>query len=118
MPPSWTGLAVSARPVPVDHRRSRPSSNWPTRLLTHGGPIGPVPWSMGSTTGDYYRRNLLVRDGVVQGVIDWDEARPGPLIAEVAFAAWEFGHDDELNLVPDQFQRFVGAYRNRATHPP
>ncbi len=68
--------------------------------------------------GDYYRRNLLVRDGVVQGVIDWDEARPGPLIAEVAFAAWEFGHDDELNLVPDQFQRFVGAYRNRATLPP
>jgi Ser/Thr protein kinase RdoA (MazF antagonist) len=68
--------------------------------------------------GDYYRRNLLVRDGVVQGVIDWNEARPGPLIGEVAFAAWEFGHDNELNLVREQFQRFVHAYRDRARHLP
>ncbi|HTT92999.1 MAG TPA: phosphotransferase [Acidimicrobiales bacterium] len=68
--------------------------------------------------GDYYRRNLLVREGVIQGVIDWDEARPGPLIGEVAFAAWEFGHDHELNLVADQFQRFVDAYRGLARHLP
>jgi Ser/Thr protein kinase RdoA (MazF antagonist) len=66
--------------------------------------------------GDYYRRNLLVDEGEIRGVIDWHEARLGPLIGEVAFAAWEFGHDDDMNLVFDRFDCFVTAYRGRARH--
>ncbi len=41
--------------------------------------------------GDYYRHNLLVDHDEIRGIIDWHEARLGPLIGEVAFAAWEFG---------------------------
>ncbi len=60
--------------------------------------------------GDYYRRNVLVSGGRVRGVIDWNEAHVGPLIREVAFAAWEFGHDDAMQLVRDRFDLSVNAY--------
>lgn len=68
--------------------------------------------------GDYYRRNLLVSDGRIRGVIDWSEAHVGPLIREVAFAAWEFGHDDAMQLVRHRFDLFVDAYRREASHLP
>jgi Ser/Thr protein kinase RdoA (MazF antagonist) len=68
--------------------------------------------------GDYYRRNILVAGRRVRGVIDWNEAHVGPLVREVAFAAWEFGHDEEMRLVPERFQLFVDAYRSEATQLP
>lgn len=68
--------------------------------------------------GDYYRRNVLVSDGRIRGVIDWNEAHVGPLIREVAFAAWEFGHDDKMQLDRDRFQLFVDAYRSEASNLP
>lgn len=68
--------------------------------------------------GDYYRRNLLVTDGRIRGVIDWNDAHIGPLIREVAFSAWEFGHDDAMQLVRDRFDLFVDAYRSEASHLP
>jgi len=64
--------------------------------------------------GDYYRRNLLVMDRAVRGVIDWHEAHIGPLVAEVAWAAWELGHDDEMQLVRPRFDLFVDEYRRAA----
>lgn len=68
--------------------------------------------------GDYYRRNILVAGRRVRGVIDWNESHVGPLVREVAFAAWEFGHDEEMHLVHDRFRLFVNAYRSEATHLP
>jgi Ser/Thr protein kinase RdoA (MazF antagonist) len=68
--------------------------------------------------GDYFRRNVLVSDGRIRGVIDWSDAHVGPLIREVGFAAWEFGKDDTLQLVRDRFDLFVDAYRTEASHLP
>jgi Ser/Thr protein kinase RdoA (MazF antagonist) len=68
--------------------------------------------------GDYYRRNILVADRRIRGVIDWNESHVGPLIREVAFAAWEFGHDEDMHLLLDRFRLFVDAYRSEATHLP
>jgi Ser/Thr protein kinase RdoA (MazF antagonist) len=67
---------------------------------------------MGVVHGDYYRRNLLCRDRRIVGVIDWHEADVRPLIAEVAFAAWEMAHDDDLRFLPDRARFFVNAYAN------
>jgi hypothetical protein len=36
----------------------------------------------------------------------------------MAFAAREFGHDHELNLVADQFQHFIDVYPGQARHLP
>lgn len=68
--------------------------------------------------GDYYRRNVLVADGQVRGVIDWHDAYVGPLVGEVAFAAWEFGHDEELQLSRRMFDHFLRVYRRDARHLP
>ena len=40
--------------------------------------------------GDYYRGNMLVDDGRVTGLVDWDNAHIGPAIQELAWAAWEW----------------------------
>jgi len=68
--------------------------------------------------GDYYRRNVMVSDGRISGVIDWNEAHVGPLIREVAFAAWEFAHGDAMELDRDRFALFIDAYRSEASHLP
>ena len=68
--------------------------------------------------GDYYRRNILVADREIRGVIDWNGSHVGPLVREIAFAAWELGHDEGMRLVPERFRLFVSAYRSEAAHVP
>ncbi len=41
--------------------------------------------------GDFYAGNVLVRDGHIVGLLDWDEAFLGPPERELAWAAWEWG---------------------------
>lgn len=67
-------------------------------------------WTTGVTHGDYYRRNLLCRKHKIVGIIDWHEARRAPLIGELAFAAWEMAHDDEMTFVPGAAKVFTDAY--------
>lgn len=67
--------------------------------------------------GDYYPRNLLCRSRRVVAVIDWHEARIGPIAGEVAWAAWEIAHDHELRLLPDRAARFLLAYGPGAPSP-
>lgn len=73
---------------------------------------------VGVCHGDFYRRNVLVAAGRICGVIDWHDAYVGPLIGEVAFAAWEFGHDDGLDLNPKMFELFVATYMRSSDHLP
>jgi Ser/Thr protein kinase RdoA (MazF antagonist) len=73
---------------------------------------------VGVCHGDFYRRNILVAAGRIRGVIDWHDAYVGPLIGEVAFAAWEFGHDDRLNLNATMFELFVETYMSSSNHLP
>lgn len=67
--------------------------------------------------GDFYRRNVLVAAGSVCGVIDWHDAYFGPLIGEVAFAAWEFSHDDGLNFNATMFELFGHQGAAPGEHP-
>ena len=57
--------------------------------------------------GDYWPGNVLWRDGVLVGVIDWEEARRGDPLFDVAVArlelAWAFG--------TGPMRRFTDAYR-------
>ena len=38
--------------------------------------------------GDWAPNNVVWRDGAIVGVIDWDLARPGDPLDDLAFAAW------------------------------
>jgi hypothetical protein len=55
--------------------------------------------------------NIVVRDGRVVALIDWDLAGPGLAVTDVAFAAWTFApvtttdHASELGAPPDALRR-------------
>jgi Ser/Thr protein kinase RdoA (MazF antagonist) len=49
----------------------------------------PPALAVGAVHGDVYRGNVLVLDGRIVGVIDWEEARVDWPAAELANAAWE-----------------------------
>jgi Ser/Thr protein kinase RdoA (MazF antagonist) len=63
--------------------------------------------------GDYYRRNLLCHGADIRGVVDWHEARPAPYLDELAWATWEFAHDDQHRFRPDSAQAFLNGYATK-----
>lgn len=66
---------------------------------------------MGVTHGDYYPGNIICHNGLIAGVIDWDEAAVGPLALELAAAAFECCRDDQHNLSISRASGFVNMYR-------
>jgi Ser/Thr protein kinase RdoA (MazF antagonist) len=67
----------------------------------------------GVVHGDFFRGNLLVRDGQIVALIDWEESHVAPLVSELANGVWEF----TKSKASDDFDReagarFVAAYRD------
>ncbi|HVX42957.1 MAG TPA: phosphotransferase [Mycobacteriales bacterium] len=58
---------------------------------------------------DYYRGNILVRDGTIAGVVDWDDVFVGPPEQELAWAAWEWSGGPEAFRV-DRAREFIDRY--------
>lgn len=63
--------------------------------------------------GDFYRRNILVRDGRIVGLIDWDEAHADHLGQEIAWSAWEFSHEDDGSIDEEYWRTYLTAYGPR-----
>jgi len=62
--------------------------------------------------GDFWADNIVWSAGRVAAVIDWSEARVDVLARELAWATWEFGHDEtsrELDI--DRARTFLAGYR-------
>ena len=73
----------------------------------------PSSYTYGPIHGDYYHRNLLVKDGRVVAVLDWDDAHIDFLMQEVAWAAWEFCKASSRdNWHPAHARAFLQAYRD------
>jgi Ser/Thr protein kinase RdoA (MazF antagonist) len=67
------------------------------------------------TTGllhdDFHGGNLLVADGEVTALLDWDGCHPDWLLFDLSNAIWEFCHDDDTHaLVMKDAQVFLQAY--------
>jgi hypothetical protein len=64
------------------------------------GPLADGPFDSGQIVchNDVAPYNIVVRDGHVVGIIDWDLAGPGTRTWDVAFTAWTFApiHDPAL----------------------
>lgn len=109
------------------------ATSWPggsVRAVAHGRDAGADGrdrlvddeldrWERSSTAtpatlpihGDYYAGNLLTRDDVIVGVIDWSDAYIAPQEREVSWAVWEFCHTDEGDdLVDEQAEAFLRTY--------
>lgn len=61
--------------------------------------------------GDYYKRNILMADGQITAVLDWDEAITSWVEYEVANATWEFARDDpRARMHPHRVRLFLKTY--------
>lgn len=77
------------------------------------GAMGDV--SMGVVHGDFWADNIVWGDDCVAAVIDWSEARIDALARELAWATWEFGHDEAGRLLDiDRAVTFLGGYSDAA----
>ncbi len=77
--------------------------------FTHGG---DRQFARGVVHGDFWADNILWAAGSVAAVIDWSEARADVLACELAWATWEFGHDEtssELDI--DRARTFLAGFR-------
>lgn len=68
-------------------------------------------FASGVVHGDFWAGNLLWSGGEIAAVIDWSEARVDALSRELAWATWEFGHDDARLLDVDRARTFLRGYR-------
>lgn len=76
------------------------------RLAALGLPAQPIH-------GDYYAGNLLVRDGEVTGILDWDECRLDWRAFEVSSALWSFCRlPAKLALDAGRTAAFIADYRS------
>ncbi|MGH8994960.1 MAG: phosphotransferase [Acidimicrobiales bacterium] len=69
------------------------------RAVADFRPEGPVPWRSGVAVlgddeivchHDIAPYNVVLRDGELVGLIDWDLAGPGTVRSELAFVAWQW----------------------------
>ena len=60
--------------------------------------------------GDFYRGNVLMLDGRISALLDWDDTRPEWLAWELARAAWEFSRTDN-GFEPARAATFIHHYR-------
>ncbi len=73
----------------------------------------PASYTCGPIHGDYYHRNLLVRDGGIAALLDWDDAHTDFLMQEVAWSAWEFCKASSRdNWHPERARAYLHAYRD------
>lgn len=105
---------VVAKPVTEDRTAAHPGSRlpddaldaWCERWLRH------IEEPAGFVHGDFYRRNILCRDGRIVGLIDWDDARHDLLVTELAWAMWEFAKSpDGTTLTGERAAQFLNDYR-------
>jgi len=62
--------------------------------------------------GDYWRNNLLVKEGQISAVLDWDECQTEWLVYELGRATWEFCKDRRQHTLNHQKTvRFLQAYQ-------
>lgn len=96
---------VPPRSADVPEVEDAELDRWMARRAADAGvPRGPVH-------GDFYRGNVLCREGRIMGLIDWDESRVDALDVELAWSVWEFcQHAVEDALDVERARRFLAAY--------
>ena len=61
--------------------------------------------------GDFYRRNVLIDQGQISAVIDWDDCRPDWLVFELGRSGWEFAKDSVTHtLDSSRLMAFLKGY--------
>ncbi len=81
--------------------------DWLRSWRAAGGRAEPRGWMH----GDFFWSNILCRQGMIVGLIDWEETWCGSLIVELAWSMWEFGKSPRGDaLLPDRAGEFLASY--------
>ncbi|HEY9599888.1 MAG TPA: phosphotransferase [Cyanophyceae cyanobacterium] len=81
--------------------------DWVAALTASGRSLVSAP-----IQGDYWRNNLLVKEGQISAVLDWDECQTEWLVYELGRATWEFCKDRRQHTLNHQkTMRFLQAYQ-------
>ena len=72
---SYHRAVIDFRPGGVLPWRTGPAAIGPSELVCHH---------------DLAPYNVVLRDGELRGIIDWDLAGPGPAVSDLAFVAWQW----------------------------
>jgi Ser/Thr protein kinase RdoA (MazF antagonist) len=65
----------------------------------------------GLTHNDIFAGNVLIHEGQVSAVLDWEEADLDWLVWDLASAAWSFCSSDDAGLDQGALTEFLRAYR-------
>jgi len=96
---------IVARRVQIAEGRAH-CERWVAQLASSKRPL-----AHGVIHDDFYKRNLLVRDGRITALLDWDGCHPDWLMMDLSNAAWAFcDRDDEHTLDVDAARSFVESY--------
>jgi Ser/Thr protein kinase RdoA (MazF antagonist) len=108
-PPEVTAASkreIVAR-LPQIERERETMRAWVARLAASGRRLQVAP-----VHGDYYRRNLLVEEGRVTAVLDWEDCQLDWVALELGRAVWEFCKCKRRHiLLPARARAFLSAYQ-------
>lgn len=97
--------AIAERSAQIAEERSY-FQQWITELARLDRPL-----TAGLLHDDFHGGNLLVANGEVTALLDWDSCHPDWLLFDLSNAIWEFCHDDDTHaLVVNDAQAFLQAY--------
>lgn len=97
---------IFARRSVIAHEREA-CRDWIAALHASGRAL-----CFGLMQGDYWRNNLLVNEGEVCAVLDWDDCQGEWLVYELGRATWEFCKDSRRHtLNRPKAVRFLQAYQ-------
>ena len=102
--PDWGAAIIARRQQIVEERANL--QRWLGELAASGRPL-----SFGPIHDDYHRKNLLVKDGAITALLDWDGCHPDWLALDLAVAMWEFCLDKRAHsLRLSQAHHFLQTY--------
>lgn len=109
----FTAIGPAARPLPPElAARGDEIDTAREWMLATVEQLAQRGLTTAPTHGDVFRGNMLVRDGSVVGMVDWEEANVDWVAHELANAMWEFCKSGDLVLDRDAGDEFVRTYRN------
>jgi Ser/Thr protein kinase RdoA (MazF antagonist) len=80
---------------------------WVARLAASGRRLQVAP-----VHRDYHRRNMLVEEGRVTAVLDWEDCQIDGVVLELGRAVWEFCQCKRRHiLLPARARAFLAAYQ-------
>jgi hypothetical protein len=101
--PSPATVSPYERIPPPDDLVDRELDAWHSSLMRTGARRAAIH-------GDVYRRNILVRDGRIVALLDWDEAHDDFVGQEIGWTMWEFAKIEDVRLDPALARAFLDGY--------